>query len=159
MTYASPGALNFQRATFLVADLERAIAFYRDVLGFRLAFIKESDANAYAYDVFAIARDTPIRLATLSTTSQQRTLGLIEVKGLATAQETPRRAAIVLGAGEGFDALLDRAKAAGAPLYDEHVLKGVDGREGREAALLDPDGNLIVLFTFDEKPSSIHYLP
>ena len=39
---AEDNTLRFQRANFVVQDIERSLTFYRDVLGFTVAFIKES---------------------------------------------------------------------------------------------------------------------
>ena len=46
--------VRFQRANFLVANLDRAMAFYGDVLGFERVFVKDSAADSYSYDVFEI---------------------------------------------------------------------------------------------------------
>ena len=41
-----------KRTTLMVRDMDRALEFYRDVLGFDVVFIKDSDPNSYSYGVF-----------------------------------------------------------------------------------------------------------
>ena len=50
----SQSSIRFQRANFVVADMERALGFYRDILGMSVAFQKDSDENSYSYPVFEI---------------------------------------------------------------------------------------------------------
>ena len=59
--------IRFQRANFLVRNLERALHFYIDVLGFEVAFRKDSEEDSYSYMVFDIDRSQPMKFATLST--------------------------------------------------------------------------------------------
>jgi len=84
--------VRFQRANFLVADIERALTFYRDVLGFDVVFIKDSEADSYSYDVFDIDRGPAMRFAVLRTETQANVMALTEVKGLPpTRRAAPRR--------------------------------------------------------------------
>ena len=39
----------FQRANFMVASIDAALPFYRDVLGLKLDFVKDSAADSYSY--------------------------------------------------------------------------------------------------------------
>ena len=77
-------AVRFQRTNLVVRDLDRALAIYRDVLGFEVDYQKTSAPDSYSYRVF------------------------------------------------GFP--------------PEAVLRTQDGRVGREAGFLDPDGHLVVVF-------------
>ena len=88
-------SLRLQRANFLVSNLERALQFYRDVLGFEVAFVKEPRQTSYSHQVFGIDRSQPVGFATLSTPNQARVMALTEVRDLAPQTE-PRRSAIVL---------------------------------------------------------------
>ena len=49
-------AIRFQRANFLVTDLERSLSFYCDILGMSVNFQKDSQADSYSYEVFEIER-------------------------------------------------------------------------------------------------------
>ncbi len=103
-----------KRTTLMVRDMDRALEFYRDVLGFDVVFIKDSDPNSYSYGVFEIERGSAMRFCVLRTDDQPNVMALTEVPGLPPA--TPRRAGIVLGAGnidEGVAAA--RARPDGLP--------------------------------------------
>ncbi|MEM9529834.1 MAG: VOC family protein [Pseudomonadota bacterium] len=136
--------IRFQRGNFIVSNLDRALAFYRDVLGFELTFVKDSPDDSYSYDVFEIPKGTPLKFAILSTPDQPRVMALTEIPGIEPAP-TPRRSAIVLDI-EDIDGLLERARAGGFHVYREEELHTHDGRVGREIGLLDDDGNLTVIY-------------
>lgn len=143
----SQAPVRFQRANYIVADLDRSLAFYRDVLGFDVAFRNVSEKTSYSYPVFEVDRDAEMSWAVLSTRDQPRVMALTEVKGMALHPvPNPKRAAIVLEIAD-VDGLLDRAKAAGATVHDEEVLVTNDGRKGREIGLVDPDGHLVVIYS------------
>ena len=146
MNEPQANALRFQRANFVVTDLERSLALYRDVLGFRLDFTKDSPDVSYSYDVFEIDRDQKIRFAVLSTASQVRVLALTELPG-ATLDPVPmpRRAAIVLDVAD-VDGVVAGASELGCRVYAEERLVTHDGRVGREVGIVDFDGNLVVIY-------------
>ena len=137
--------LRFQRANFVVADIERSLTLYRDVLGFEVAFIKDSPDDSYSYPVFEISDSIPLRFAVLSTEDQPRVLALTEVPAELPDVPHPRRTAIVLEVGD-VDAAVGAARAAGCHVYDEEELHTRDGRIGREVGLVDFDDNLVVIY-------------
>ena len=136
--------LRFQRANYLVADMERALSFYRDVLGFEVAFVKEPQAAGYSHEVFDIDRSAQVAFAVLSLPGQPRVMALTEVPGL-PRQASPRRAALVIECAE-VDAAMERARAHGFEVLRKEELHTHDGRTGREVGMLDADGNLTVLY-------------
>lgn len=138
--------VRFQRANFIVTDLDRALVFYRDVLGLNLEFVKDSPDDSYSYDVFEIDRSQKIRFAVLSTATQVRVLALTELPD-ATLDDVPmpRRSAIVLEVGN-VDGVVAGATAAGCKVYSEDKLITHDGRVGREVGIVDFDGNLTVIY-------------
>lgn len=139
-------ALRFQRANFVVTNLDRSLTLYRDVLGFNVDFTKDSPEVSYSYDVFEIDRDQPIRFAVLSTASQVRVLALTELPGATLdAVPMPRRSAIVLDVGD-VDAVVAGARDVGCHVYPEEELVTHDGRIGREVGLVDFDQNLVVIY-------------
>lgn len=137
--------LRFQRANFLVSDIDRALIFYRDILGFNVEFIQELDEASYSYSVFEIDRDRGIRFAALSTASQERVMALTEVSGPLPQLPLPRRSAIVLEIAD-IDGVVSASRDAGLTVYEEDHLVTHDGREGREVGIVDPDGNLVVIY-------------
>ena len=144
-------AVRFQRANFVVRDLEQALGFYRDILGFEVEYIQESPADSYSYTVFEIDRKASLRFATLSTPGQPRVMALTEVRGAPLKHcPDPKRAAIVLEVAD-FDYVCERAVAWGLIVHPEDKLVTHDGRIGREAGIVDHDGNLVVIYYITPK--------
>lgn len=137
--------IRFQRANYLVADIERALTFYRDVLGFDVVFIKESDADSYSYDVFEIDHNRALSFCVLRTPDQPNVMALTEVADLSPTMEMPRRAAIVVEIPE-IDRVVEKSRFLGLTVYPEDKLVTKDEREGREIGIIDFDGNLVVVY-------------
>jgi catechol 2,3-dioxygenase-like lactoylglutathione lyase family enzyme len=140
-------AIRFQRANLVVRDLDRALAFYRDILGLELEHMHESREDSYSYPVFDIDRNAKMRFALLSAPGQPRVLALTEVRGIEIARcPRPRRSAIVLDVVD-VDAVVAKSAAAGLTVYPEEKLVTHDGRTGREIGIVDADDNLVVIYT------------
>lgn len=138
--------VRFQRGNHVVADLDRALAFYEGVIGFDVTFTLPPNPHSYSYAVFDIPRDAVMRFCVLSTATQERVMALTEVKGIDLAPlPHPRRSAIVLEIDDP-DAVIAGAKALGLTVYPEEVLKTKDGRIGREIGIVDADDNLVVIY-------------
>ena len=153
MTDNSKPPIRFQRANYVVGDLDRALIMFRDVLGMSVEFTKDSPLDSYSYEVFEIERSARMRFAVLSTPDQPRVMALTEIKEIEMAPVPhPRRAAIVLDI-EDIDGVVDRARAAGFHVYPEEKLETHDGRVGREIGLVDADGNLIVIYHITGHPA------
>jgi catechol 2,3-dioxygenase-like lactoylglutathione lyase family enzyme len=142
--------MRFQRANFLVSDLDRALVLYRDILSMKVDLIKESEEDSYSYDVFEIDRSIKLNFVLLSYENQPRVMALTELgkNSLAKASH-PRRSAIVIEVAD-VDALLNKALKNNFKIYREEKLITHDGREGREIGILDDDGNLIVIYKIDK---------
>ncbi len=153
MSSSVPPALRLQRANLVVADIDRSLRLYRDVLGFTVDFIKESDKDSYSYPVFEIPKEARLRFCVLSANADQpRSLALTEIKGARIpVPSLPRRTALVLNV-ERIDEVLGGARAEGLELYPEEVLKTQDGRTGREVGIVDYDGHLIVVYCITAHP-------
>lgn len=137
--------LRFQRSNFIVADIDRALKFYHDILGFDVVFIKDSAADSYSYDVFEIAKNNKMRFAVLGTPEQANVMALTEVPDAKPIQAVPRRSAIILEIVE-IDRVVEQSIALGLTVYPEDKLITKDGREGREIGIVDADGNLVVIY-------------
>ncbi len=138
--------IRFQRGNYVVTDLERALSFYRDVLGFTLNFTKDSPDDSYSYPVFRFNPDKKLRFAVLDAPGQPRVMALTEVIGDPLSEvPLPRRSAIVLEVGD-VDAVVAGSKALGLEVVPEEQLITHDGRVGREVGIVDWDGNLTVIY-------------
>lgn len=145
------GEIRFQRANFVVQNIEEALRFYVDVLGLKLEFIKDSPEDSYSYEVFEIPRNLKIRFAVLSTADLVRVMALTEVPVSPPSQHGPRQSAIVIET-PNFDAVAEGALALGLKMYEEDRLVTHDGRVGRELGIVDRDDNLVVIYTLPENP-------
>ena len=144
---ADKAKVRFQRANFVVADIDRAMRFYGDVLGFTEEFRKGHNPESYSFPVFEIAADAVIGFAVLSAPGQPRCMALSEVKNMAMPPvPLPRRSAIVLEVADP-DAVMAGARALGLVVHPEGKLITNDGRTGREIGILDFDDNLVVIYT------------
>ncbi|MFM2409789.1 MAG: hypothetical protein RL481_617 [Pseudomonadota bacterium] len=139
-------SIRFQRGNHVVADLEKALAFYRDVLGFDVTYILPPNPDSYSYPVFDIPREAVMHFCVLSTPTQERVMALTEIKGIDLPPVPhPRRSAIVLEIADP-DTVVAGARALGLQVYDEEVLRTKDGRVGREIGIVDFDDNLVVIY-------------
>ncbi len=138
--------VRFQRANFVVQDIDRSLTFYRDVLGFEMAYRLGHNPDSYSLDVFAIPPGAQLGFCALSAPGQTRVLALTEIKNVPLAPVPhPRRSAIVLEVADP-DAIIAGAKRLGLHVCDEEVLETNDGRRGREVGIADFDDNLVVIY-------------
>jgi len=137
--------LRFQRSNFVVADIDKSLSFYRDVLGFDVTFVKDSEPDSYSYEVFELQQGKKMRFAVLSTLDQPNVMALTEFEGGLGYQDKNRRSAIILETPE-IDRVVEQSKALGLKVYPEDHLVTKDGREGREIGIADFDGNLVVIY-------------
>lgn len=142
--------VRFQRGNFVVADLDRALTFYRDVLGFDVAYQLGHNPDSYSIPVFNIPDGAELGFCTLSTREQVRVMALTEIKGVPLPPvPAPRRSAIVLDVADP-DKIISGAKSLGLTVYPEERLETNDGRIGREIGIADFDDNLVVIYTILE---------
>lgn len=137
----------FKRVTLVVADMERSLQIYRDILGFDLDGIMEASGESYSYPVFKIDPSAKIRFATLSAgTEQVRTMALTEVKGMELPKPgRPLMTATVIRVND-IDGTMAKIEDLGLEVVEPEIA----GRPGeftfKEQAFVDFDGHLIVLY-------------
>lgn len=138
--------VHYKRATILTSDLDRSLAFYRDLMGLKVEAQMPLKPTSYAYVMFNIDAKAQMRMAMLSSDTQQRTLAIIEVKGAPLNIPTsPRPHSMVLESPD-LPGMAARARERGLTVFKELDLTTVDGRKGKEQGLLDPDGHLVILY-------------
>ena len=129
--------------------MDRALAVYRDLLGFTLEFLGDDKTDTYAYEIFSIPRTVAIRFAALSSQSQQRTLALIEAPGHAAALGTSRRAAVVIQVASVAETLAG-ATALGLEVCPPHTqLTPEKGPPRTESGFYDHDGHTVVIYQLE----------
>lgn len=138
---------HFKRVTFVVADMERSLQIYRDILGFTLDEISDSSHASYSYPTFKIDPEAKLRFATLSAGPEQvRTMALTEVTGMDLPKPgRPFMTASVIRVND-LDGVIAKLEA----LELETVPPTVSERPGefkfKEQAFIDFDGHLVVLY-------------
>ena len=143
--------MRFQRTNYLVSDANRALLFYRDILGMTLDFMKQSEDDSYSYEVFDINKGKPIEFAILSYKNQPRIMALtILVEDNLGKNPLPRRSAICIEVDD-VDDVLNKCEAHGFHCFKEEHLVTHAGREGREVGILDDDGNLTLIYKIEKK--------
>lgn len=137
---------SFKRTALLVADLDRALGLYRDVLGLSVDEMTQSSPESFGYATFKVPRDAGFRFAALTAGEQVRTLGLAEVTGIQLPdRELPHSAAVVFRV-QDMAATVAQVQALGLPLGPSNRAVTSDGMNFVEQPLVDFDGHLVVLY-------------
>ncbi len=140
----------YKRVTLVVADIDRSLEIYQDILGFTINSRKASDDDSYSYPVFNIPTEAQISFATLDSPDQNRTIGLTEVKGV----ELPQHNGIHMTASvikvSDLDDVMAKIKALGLS-FTEPEMDGNDHFTFKEQAFVDFDGHLIVIYEIQNK--------
>lgn len=138
---------NFKRVTFVVADMDRSLQIYRDILGFTLDGIMDSSHASYSYPVFKIDPDATLRFATLSAGPEQvRTMALTEVKGMELPKPgVPFMTASVIRVDD-LDGAFKKLEALGLETVEPTIAERPGEFKFKEGAFVDFDGHLVVLY-------------
>lgn len=143
--------VRFQRANFVVRDLDRALTFYEGVLGFEVTYRLGHNPESYSIPVFEIPDGAELGFAILSLPGQPRVMALSEIGGIELADVPhPRRGAIVLET-QDPDGVMEASRKLGLKVYEEGELTTHDGRTGREIGIADFDDNLVVIYLINEQ--------
>jgi len=145
---ASPaaGVVQVKRPNLVVADMERALRVYRDILGFKVFADSPSGPDSYSYPVFKFPKEAKLRMATLNTADGVRVLAITEVKGVPLPPKpVPHRHAVVIEV-KGIEQVIARVAAEGLPVVPPKPSKTPEGLTFIEQAFEDHDGHLIVLY-------------
>ncbi|MEM6801744.1 MAG: VOC family protein [Bacteroidota bacterium] len=135
----------YKRITLVVADIERSLGIYQDILGFSINSLTDSAEDSYSYPVFKIPKEAKIRFATLDSPSQERTLGLTEVKGIPLPHPTaPIMSASVIKV-EHLSEVMKQIEGLGLEITEPETDSN-DNFTFLEQAFIDFDGHLIVLY-------------
>ena len=137
---------HYKRPNLLVADMDRSLAIYRDILGFEAGAIADSATDSYSYPVFKLPPEARMRYTYLGEPGEARTFGLTEVRGMdmQAVSHRPHRTGHVIGV-TGLQAKIERLRALGLTLTEPKVAGGAEFTF-TEVAFTDPDGHLIVLY-------------
>jgi len=142
-TYDMP---HVKRPNRVVADIERSLTVYRDILGLTASEPQVSGEDSYSYPVFNIPKGTPMRTVTLHEPGEQRVFALTELKGfnLPRPVSTPFMATAVIGITD-LEKKFAKIEALGLTVTASKIAGGTDFKF-IEQAFVDFDGHLIVCY-------------
>ncbi|MFN8523033.1 MAG: VOC family protein [Chloroflexota bacterium] len=141
--------LGIHHAGVTVGDIERALGFYRDLLGLELQVMVDRDEASIGEIVgFPNAH---LRIAYLTVPGQATRLEILQyIRPVGTPiafQTCDPGTGHVCFAVDGIHAIAERLRAAGVVMRSEHPVKIVQGPNRGAYALYvrDPDGNAVEL--------------
>jgi catechol 2,3-dioxygenase-like lactoylglutathione lyase family enzyme len=137
---------SFKRTALMVADLDRALRLYRDVLGLTVDEITQSSGDSFGYATFKVPAAAGFRFAALSAGSQVRTLGLAEVTGVELPDPPLPHAAAVVFRVLDMAKTVQQIKDLDLELGPSNKAVTSDGTDFIEQPLVDFDGHLVVLY-------------
>lgn len=147
--------VRFKRPNLIVPDMDAALKFYVDHLGFKFAYAEDSAVNPesnYAYKAFNFDPTKAVRQATLHSSTEERAFALTEVVGLeAEISRTPSLTAMVIETKRFMD-LREDLVDDGYTVTD-YRNTSENGEPGiLEMGVLDPAGHLIVVYQYVNVP-------
>ena len=138
-----------KRVNLLVRDMQRSLAIYRDVLGFRVFQCADSSPQSFSYPVFRIPPQAKLHFCTLDSSTEVRALALTQVTGIELPAHPPLHLSAPVIRIQKFDEVIAKLKAAGLDVVEPRRSKTAEGHEFTELAFTDPDGHLVVLYQLD----------
>jgi len=141
--------LQVHRTNILVADMERSLRMYRDILGFQVNFLL--DALDVAPEMFGLPKETRMRMAFISEGKGAfGSLAISEVQGIdIPPAQPPYPFCIIIEVKEGrLAGILDQLRAAGLPVGEAYELTKPDRTD---VTVTDPDGHRVTLFELHPK--------
>ena len=136
------------RTSLLVADLERSLTLYRDVLGLEVGRVSDTPPDSYSYRFFNIEPGAMKRFAYLSgEDGYANVLGLGEVPGIElNLPESPRSSAYVQTVAD-VDGVKEQVEALGLETIPPvEFMSREAGKPGMEFGIIDFDGHLILVY-------------
>ncbi|MEE4174293.1 MAG: VOC family protein [Xanthomonadales bacterium] len=136
------------RTSLLVADLERSLTLYRDILGLEVGRVSDTPPDSYSYRFFNIEPGAMKRFAYLSgEDGYANVLGLGEVPGIElNLPESPRSAAYVQTVAD-VEGVREQVEALGLETIPPvEFMSREAGKPGMEFGIIDFDGHLILVY-------------
>ena len=145
-SFAYPTSLHVKRPCLLVADMERSLALYRDILGFQLVYMEEASPGSYLYPAFEIPESAKLKFAAFDTESEPRAFALVEVKGIELPPPAPPyRVGTVLRVPSVAETI-EKVRSLGLQIVRSNTFSAPPNLQFTEQVFRDRDGHSIVLY-------------
>jgi catechol 2,3-dioxygenase-like lactoylglutathione lyase family enzyme len=130
------------RSNFIVADLDRALRVYRDIIGFKVDGI--APASTFMDDVLNIPPEAETRIAFLSSGEGEfGNIAMTEIKGFELPRDSGIHSSVlIIEVQRDMETLFDQLKAEGCELEKIYELTRPSRRE---IAFTDLDGHRVIL--------------
>lgn len=146
---ASAPEVSLKRVNLLVRDMERSLAVYRDILGFRLGQCTDSTPESFSYPVFRLPAAAKLRFCLLDSTTEVRALALTQVTGIEFPPSPPIQLSAPVIRVQHHRDVQARLEALGLAVVGPRRSRTAEGHDFTEFAFTDPDGHLVVLYELD----------
>ena len=133
------------RPNLLVADLDRSLRIYRDILGFQVAYAGPASEGGLMQNLFNLEPDTPLRIAFLSAGDDGwGALALTESRDASTNPVDGNYRVLIITEIDGdLDEVIQQLKDEGLTVDRRFELYDPPRTD---VAFTDPDGHRVVLF-------------
>jgi catechol 2,3-dioxygenase-like lactoylglutathione lyase family enzyme len=142
----TPAAVDpyIHRSNFVVADLDRALRLYRDILGLKVDVMMPVKPESFMYDVFNIDRAAKLRIAFLSSPDNRfGAIGMTEVKGVKLpGVPASYPSVLIVEIQKRFESVYEKCKAE---KLDVGKVYELTNPSRREFPVTDFDGNRIIV--------------
>lgn len=134
------------RSNFVVADMDRALILYRDILGLKVDVMMPVRSESFMYDVFSVDHAARMRIAFLSSPDNRfGAIGLTEIKGIVLPPPPSSFPSVLIVEIKGrFETVYEQARAA-EPKLDVGRVYELQNPSRREFPMTDYDGNRIII--------------
>lgn len=145
-TPSKKAGLHLKRPCLLVADLERSLQLYRDVLGFRLDYVSAAGTDSYLYQVFQLPTEAELTFAALSTEHELRALALTEVKNIPWPPTVaPHRLGLVMQVPT-VEPVIEQVRQLGLAVVEPNRFTAPPNLSFTEQGFYDFDGQLVIIY-------------
>ena len=148
--------LRIKRPLVIVADLERALEFYVDVIGLELYHIEpyyNRDPASLGYEMFDVPPGSRKRMATLNTSDEIRGLTIQEVRDVEVRFTGKPRAFTILFETDDLIGIRNRAAEAGYRVVEPVIAEIPETAQAprlrfMEFGIIDPDNHVVAFFQY-----------
>ena len=140
------------RSNFIVADLDRALRVYRDIIGFKV--VAMAPASTFMDDVLNIPPEAETRIAFLSSGEGEfGNIGMTEIKGVDLPRDSGiHLSVLIVEVQRDMETLFDQLKAEGCEVEKIYELSRPSRRE---IPFTDLDGHRVILMRLHAPEPSV----